>query len=130
MDDIKLWLDDVRPAPDDSWVWVKTVKEAQQVFEMFNVVECSLDHDLGYLPDPNAGGDPREPQEIPWFNSKSRPGADGIDLVEWMCEKEIFPAKIIIHSWNPAGAKNMQRALAEKGVKATYIPFELPTDVA
>jgi len=43
----KLWLDDVRKPPDDTWTWVKSYDEAVQAVEgqWFGIM--SLDHDLG-----------------------------------------------------------------------------------
>jgi len=45
---MKLWVDDVRPAP-DGWIWAKSYKSAMKLLEQndwdFDVI--SLDHDLG-----------------------------------------------------------------------------------
>jgi hypothetical protein len=48
---MKIWLDDVRPAP-EGWLWAKTVPEAksliQQAAASFSLVEAiSCDNDLG-----------------------------------------------------------------------------------
>lgn len=43
---MRLWLDDVRPAP-DGWVWVKTARDAIALLAAVGVAEISLDHDLG-----------------------------------------------------------------------------------
>lgn len=43
---LKIWLDDMRPAP-DGWRWVRTVEEAIELMSSGEVVEASLDHDLG-----------------------------------------------------------------------------------
>ncbi len=42
----KLWLDDLRRAP-DGWTWVKTVDEAIELLKRGAVEEVSLDNDLG-----------------------------------------------------------------------------------
>lgn len=42
---MKLWLDDVRPAP-EGFVWVKTAEEAIAAFASGAVKVASLDHDL------------------------------------------------------------------------------------
>ena len=45
--DIRLWLDDVRPMPPSFNYWAKTAKEAIEILKTGRVVEISLDHDLG-----------------------------------------------------------------------------------
>jgi hypothetical protein len=132
---VKLWLDDVRPAPDWSWACVRTVEDAMFAFEHLPIEVASLDHDLGYIADPNWDGDPREPRELDpeeYFIARSRPGGDGIDLVRWMCEHGHFPSLlVVIHSWNPDGARNMYEALkaAKCPVPVVVRPFELPESV-
>jgi hypothetical protein len=79
---LKLWVDDLRPAPDDSWVWSKTSRNTIDTL-MFagigEITEMSLDHDLG-------GDDTTRP------------------VVLWMCEHELrWPAKVVVHSANPVG---------------------------
>lgn len=46
---MKLYLDDVRNAPDDSWTLVRTYKECLNTLEKnwYEIKEISLDHDLG-----------------------------------------------------------------------------------
>ena len=46
--EIKLWLDDVREAP-EGWVWAKNARDALWIVTDPNVcvTEMSLDHDLG-----------------------------------------------------------------------------------
>lgn len=48
---MKLWVDDLRPAP-EGWMWVKTSQEAIDAFvfwgEMGEIIDTlALDHDLG-----------------------------------------------------------------------------------
>jgi hypothetical protein len=43
---MKLWLDDVRPAP-DGWVHAKTGEEAIDILKQGQVTQMSFDHDLG-----------------------------------------------------------------------------------
>ena len=43
---MKLWIDDVRPAP-DGWVWAKTSGEALSHIHTGVVREVSFDNDLG-----------------------------------------------------------------------------------
>lgn len=46
LDDKKVWLDDLRPAP-NGWHHVKTAKEAIHLLSIQNVTKISLDNDLG-----------------------------------------------------------------------------------
>jgi hypothetical protein len=46
---VKLWLDDVRPAP-AGWYWALDAEEAHDVLQSCVVEEWSLDHDLGEGP--------------------------------------------------------------------------------
>jgi hypothetical protein len=93
---MKLWLDDLRPAPED-WYWVKSVDEAKTALESGDVLYASLDHDLG---DPDA--------------------PTGYDFCLWMAEFDIWPTEVVtVHSANPVGAKRMC------GVVDRYGPYEV-----
>ena len=92
---MKLWIDDVRPAP-YGYVWVKTVNDAILQIEMHeqnNVpfVLISLDHDAGDYGSP-----------------------DYIKLLDWLEETgRNYP--IHIHSINPVGVENMRRIIERNG---------------
>jgi hypothetical protein len=90
---VKLWLDDVRPAP-EGWTWVKTVEDAKTVMrENKKVVAISLDHDLG--------------DNVP----------TGYNFVCWLEERVAegtmqAPVTMSVHSANPAGCRNMVAGIA------------------
>lgn len=91
---IKIWLDDVRPAPDKTWWAVKSVNQAKIVIRAAEGIEdttiqLSLDHDLGQ-----------------W----AKDGGDGIKLLDWMAETERF-YPVELHTQNPVGRENMQRLI-------------------
>lgn len=44
---MKLWVDDIRPAP-EGWVRAKTVTEAIRLIHTNPIEEVSLDHDISY----------------------------------------------------------------------------------
>ena len=44
---IKLWIDDLRGAPDASWTVARTSKEAIRIFATGRVIRVSFDCDLG-----------------------------------------------------------------------------------
>lgn len=84
---MKIWVDDVRTPPDDSWVWFKTsrlVCEWMVAMVMsnpnFRIDVMSLDHDLG-------GDDTTRP------------------IVLWFCENNFWPVEVVVHSANPVGVE-------------------------
>jgi hypothetical protein len=89
---MKIWLDDIRPAP-EGWVWVKTVEEFKQSFEQAYIVEAvSFDNDLG------------------------EGEAEGWEAVNWL-EEQVFTGKVVapetlmIHSANPPARQRMQAGI-------------------
>jgi len=115
---LKLWHDDVRPAP-EGWFWAKTNSAAQEVLSHCVVDECSLDHDLGAIPT----GD-MDPREVMYLQGSAE--ETGLHLVEWMIANEKVPPIVRIHSWNTAGAKRMADALADADYVALVEPFVMP----
>jgi hypothetical protein len=93
INEMKIWLDDVRPAP-SGWIHIETVEELIPFFEKNykKVSYMSLDHDLG-------------------DNIMS-----GYDFITWL-EQRIFTGKfksipdIKIHSANPVGKRKMLQGL-------------------
>lgn len=87
---IILWLDDVRPMPDHYTHWAKNASQAIKLLETGQVIECSLDHDLGEV-------------------------ETGYDVAKWIEERAwegmLAPIHCRVHSRNPVGAKNMKAAL-------------------
>lgn len=107
---MKLWIDDVRPAPNLTYVWVKSVDDAKTVIvcaEMINLKNAeltnipvpiefiSVDHDAGEY---------------------ANNGGDYIKLLDWLEETgRSYP--IHIHSANPVGVQNMRRIIQRNGWK-------------
>ena len=90
---IKIWLDDVREAP-EGYCHCHSVNEAKEKIiecekEFVVIDEINCDHDLGdYASD----------------------GGDGIKLIDWLAERETYyPVKL--HTMNPVGRENMQREI-------------------
>lgn len=117
---VKLWHDDIRRPPDDTWIWARTNEEAQLILINSNVTECSLDHDLGLHED-----DPDQPMAFTLFGDD--PHNNGYKLVLWMIQRRYLPRKITIHSWNPPAAKRMAAALADAGCVPVVKPYEPPS---
>jgi hypothetical protein len=99
---MKLWIDDVRPAP-EGYVWCKTVDGAKKAIlysglyalkDESKVIELiSIDHDAG---------------------DYAQYGGDYIRLLDWLEETgRNYP--IHIHSMNPVGVANMRAIIQRNG---------------
>lgn len=96
---MKLWIDDVRPAP-TGYEWVKTVDQAKMVIDInerlvgTSVIELiDIDHDAG---------------------DYAQCGGDYIKLLDWLEETgRNYP--IHIHSMNPVGIQNMRAIIQRNG---------------
>ena len=97
MSKMKIWIDDVRPAP-LGWEWAKTVNEAKGLiskyrFGRIDIEVISLDHDAGdYAYD----------------------GGDYIKVLDWL-EEMGWNYPIHIHSMNIVGRMNMKRIVERNG---------------
>lgn len=105
---MKIWVDDVRPAP-DGYIWCKTVEEAKYcirrsenpdinytIFEQIELID--IDHDAG---------------------DYAQYGGDYIKLLDWLEETgRNYPIRI--HSMNPVGAENMRRIIIRNNWKEVY----------
>ena len=95
---MKIWLDDLRPAP-AGFVWCRSVNEAERLIaeqETSQPIECiDCDHDLGDYADD---------------------GGDGIRLLDWLLERgTLYP--VALHTMNPVGRDNMRRMLQRHWMK-------------
>lgn len=104
---MKLWIDDVRPAP-EGWVWCTTVNEAKLVIQNIESLYSleytdnlptidiiSIDHDAGDF---------------------AQYGGDYIEVLKWM-EKQGYrnPPPIRLHSMNVVGKMNMRAIIERNG---------------
>ena len=97
---LKLWIDDVRPAPDE-YIWCQSVNNAINVIEYWDdfmgvkIELIDIDHDAGdYV-------------EL---------GGDYIKLLDWLEETgRSYPIRI--HSMNPVGRENMRAIIRRNGWK-------------
>ena len=96
---MKLWIDDVRPAP-EGYFWIKSVNSAKAFIEVHRppidpIELIDLDHDSGQF----------------YYN-----GGDYIRLLDWLEETgRNYPIRI--HSANPVGVQNMRRIIQRNGWK-------------
>lgn len=124
---MKLFVDDIRGAPDSTWLVARTVTEAIRYIARFDFDEISLDHDVSHYPFP--------------LNE------DDIEQVVTMCEETFQPVayyiaakytdydalygkqlrgnktpKITLHTSNPRGAHEMHAILRDAGIQSTIKP--------
>lgn len=96
---MKLWVDDVRPAP-DGYHWARSVKDAIYCIEWWeryniDIKLIDIDHDAGVF---------------------AHDGGDYIKLLDWLEETgRNYP--IHIHSMNPVGIQNMRAIIRRNGWK-------------
>ena len=97
---MKLFIDDVRPAP-AGWEHVHSVNEAVGtiILEYDKIEVISLDHDAGDYGPP-----------------------DYIKILDWIEETygSDFKPAIRLHSQNPVGCANMRRIIERNGWKEIY----------
>ena len=107
---MKLWLDDVRPAPDATWTACKTAATALEYLKTGAVTVASLDHDLGGAPS----------KLYNWLEP------NGSMLAQQMVQDQAFPTdQLIIHSSNTRGAKIMEQIL-QPHLRYTIVLAPLP----
>ena len=99
---MKLWIDDVRQAP-EGYVWCKSVNEAKKaIFDTDEMNEIPRMHDMNFSItlidiDHDAG-------------DYAVDGGDYIKLLDWLEETgRNYPIRI--HSMNPVGRENMRRII-------------------
>ena len=122
---MKLWIDDIRPAP-DGYTWCKSVNEAKhkiiglekqieyieqkanEAFKNFHIIQSrqirrlAMNREIELIDiDHDAG-------------SYADDGGDYIKLLDWLEETgRNYPIRI--HSMNPVGIENMKRIIERNG---------------
>lgn len=108
---MKLFVDDLRDPPHESWVTVRTSRQALNIlvrlygehvgmYEITNyrgLEVVSLDHDLG-------GDDTTRP------------------VMEWMIENNFWPERLIVHSANRVGRDHLLTLAHIYGPDEMYMP--------
>ncbi len=111
---MKLWVDDVRPAP-EGYAWCKSVNQAKKWIKVFegSVALLAAKGSLYYIPtielidtDHDAG-------------DYASDGGDYIKLLDWLEEiGRNYPIRI--HSNNGVGIANMRRIIQRNGWKEVF----------
>ena len=103
---MKLWIDDVRPAP-KGYLWVKSVKEAKREIIKFLTVGIMSNKEapfpLELLDIDHDAGD--------YYND----GGDFIEILKWFEKTKTPCPPIRIHSMNVVGVENMRRIIQKNG---------------
>ena len=94
-DRLKVYLDDVRDPPDDTWVCVRTPSEAIELLETGRVAEISFDFDLGY---------DEEGREMTGYSV-------ALWIEEAVALRNFTPPRMQVHSANPPGHERLLRAI-------------------
>ena len=100
---MKLWIDDVRPAP-EGYMWCKSTNQALCVISGYYslVEEISLDHDAG---------------------DYAKEGGDYIEVLKelerltYVLHKDFSYIRFHLHSANPVGVANMRAIIEKNGWK-------------
>lgn len=91
---MKLWIDDERNPPDNSWIIARTADNAMRLIGTGIFQEISLDHDLG----------------------EEKTGYDVICHLEFLLNVKSlmfsFPDVIRCHSANPVGRARIEQAIS------------------
>ena len=101
---MKLWLDDVRPAPEGDWFWAHSVREAKALIDEVEWDEYDDGEEIELIDIDHDAGD------------YASDGGDYIRLLDWLEETgRNYPIRI--HSANPVGVQNMRRIIERNGWK-------------
>lgn len=123
---MKLWIDDIRNAPDDTWTVARTVTSAIKAIEMFgkDIKVISFDHDISYQIELNGVSRPYPSPET--FQAVALFAA-----LYWKTTLYRDRPLVKIHTANPAGCKELERILElfEVEVKMMGIANRLEQEV-
>lgn len=109
---MKLWIDDVRPAP-DGYIWARSTNDAIVIIKTLSTFLDMVAYRI------------HEPQTLPWFDvididhdagDYAECGGDFINVLNYM-EEHHLKAPIHIHSMNPVGVANMRAIIEKNGWK-------------
>lgn len=88
---MRIWLDDIRDPPDETWSIARSFSDVQHLFLLCAIFGeapevMSFDHDLG--------------EE-----------KDGYDVIKWIVERHpnFYPEVVLVHSANGPGAENIEK---------------------
>ena len=114
---MKLWVDDVRPAP-EGYVWARSTDDAIIIIKTLSTFLDTVAYRVN------------EPDTLAnmWFDvididhdagDYAEQGGDFIKVLEYMEERHL-KAPIRIHSMNPVGVQNMRAIIRKNGWKEVF----------
>lgn len=114
---MKLWVDDVRPAP-EGYVWARSTNDAIIIIKTLSTFLDMVAYRVN------------EPETLAnmWFDvididhdagDYAEQGGDFIKVLEYMEERHL-KAPIHIHSMNPVGVQNMRAIIRKNGWKEVF----------
>lgn len=118
---MKLWVDDLRPAP-DGYDWFKSVNEAKEmILESENIIDEFYQKKSSIENPPNWNDyQIKDRYTIELIDidhdagDYASDGGDYINLLNWLEEtNRSYPIRI--HSMNPVGVQNMRRIIKRNG---------------
>lgn len=101
----KLFLDDLRNPPDNTWQVVRSYDAFVGYIETYGVPDLiSFDHDLAFE-HYSFNSNFSLTKEIPYHSYKEK---TGLDCVKYLIEKNLSIKSYKVHSANPVGAENIR----------------------
>ena len=100
---LKIWVDDVRPAP-EGYVWLKSVNEVKKyladphILCNYEISLIDLDHDAG---------------------DYAKDGGDYVRILDYL-EMVGYNGDLRIHSMNAVGVQNMRNIIQKNGWREIY----------
>ena len=120
---MKLWIDDLRPAP-DGYVWCKSVSNARMIIEES---ECLVKYHTHQISSHRLNGNLKHISKVQQYTIElididhdagdyTQYGGDYIRLLDWLEETgRNYPIRI--HSMNSVGVANMRAIIERNGWK-------------
>jgi len=112
---LKLYVDDLRKVPDNTWTLARTNTEAIRLLATLHVEEISIDHDICI---------PRVEFVKEEVRKRLAIGEETFEPVVYyivLMKPEDRPKKITIHSSNYPASLRMQGILSDVGIDSEYI---------
>lgn len=110
----KLFLDDIRKPPDQTWDVVRSYTQFVAYIEANGVPDViSFDHDLAFEHYPLTEENP-DPQKIPYEKYAEK---TGYDCAKWLIESGYEVKRWMVHSMNVKGAENIRFVLSKAGME-------------
>lgn len=112
---MKLYVDDIRNAPDESWMLVRTINSAIRFIEMYktSITHISLDHDISHQVQVGSLSRPYPCEET--FQAVAH-------YIGSVYSNEFECPEITVHSANPVGANSIADILKRYELHCKIVP--------